>query len=140
MFVTVWIGIIDLTSGEMCCANAGHEYPAVKRADGSYELIDDRHGLPLAAMEEMWYTEYSMTLMPGDKLFLYTDGVPEAINKNEEQYGTDRMLAALDTVRDESMMDTLAAVRNDVNTFVGKADQFDDITMLGFMLRDFVAG
>jgi serine phosphatase RsbU (regulator of sigma subunit) len=140
MFVTAWIGIIDLTTGEMCCANAGHEYPALKRADGPYELIKDRHGLPLAAMEEMWYTEYPMTLQPGDKLFLYTDGVPEAINKNEEQYGTDRMLAALDAVRNESMEDTIFAVRDDMNSFVGTADQFDDITMLGFTLRNYVAG
>ena len=140
MFVTVWIGIVDLTTGEMCCANAGHEYPVLKRADGSYEIVMDRHGLPLAAMEEMWYTEYSLTLRPGDKLFLYTDGVPEAINENEEQYGTDRMLAALNTVMDEPMENTLFAVRNDMSSFVGEADQFDDITMLGFMLHNYVSG
>ena len=140
MFVTAWIGIVDLTTGEVCRANAGHEYPVLKRADGSYEIVMDRHGLPLAAMEEMWYTEYSLTLRPGDKLFLYTDGVPEAINENEEQYGTDRMLAALNTVMDEPMENTLFAVRNDMSSFVGKADQFDDITMLGFMLHNYVPG
>ena len=140
MFVTVWIGIVDLTTGEMCCANAGHEYPVLKRANGTYETVMDRHGLPLAAMEEMWYTEYSLTLRPGDKLFLYTDGVPEAINENEEQYGTDRMLAALNTVMDEPMENTLFAVRNDMSSFVGEADQFDDITMLGFMLHNYVSG
>lgn len=140
MFVTAWIGIVDLTTGKMCCANAGHEYPVLRRADGSYEIVMDRHGLPIAAMEEMWYTEYSLTLGPGDKLFLYTDGVPEAINENEEQYGTDRMLAALNTVMDESMENTLFAVRNDMSSFVGKADQFDDITMLGFMLHNYVPG
>ena len=140
MFVTAWIGIVDLTTGEVCCANAGHEYPVLKRVDGSYEIVMDRHGLPLAAMEEMWYTEYYLTLGPGDKLFLYTDGVPEAINENEEQYGTNRMLAALNTVMDEPMENTLFAVRNDMSSFVGKADQFDDITMLGFMLHNYVSG
>ena len=140
MFVTAWIGIVDLTTGEVCCANAGHEYPVLKRADGSYEIVMDRHGLPIAAMEEMWYTEYYLTLGPGDKLFLYTDGVPEAINENEEQYGTNRMLAALNTVMDEPMENTLFAVRNDMSSFVGKADQFDDITMLGFMLHNYVSG
>ena len=140
MFVTVWIGIVDLTTGEVCCANAGHEYPVLKRVDGSYEIVMDRHGLPIAAMEEMWYTEYYLTLGPGDKLFLYTDGVPEAINENEEQYGTNRMLAALNTVMDEPMENTLFAVRNDMSSFVGKADQFDDITMLGFMLHNYVPG
>ncbi len=130
MFVTVWLGIIDLTTGKMRCANAGHEYPVLMRG-GEYGLLKDKHGLALAAMRNMRYKEYELQLEPGDKLFVYTDGIPEAINKSEEQYGTERMLSALDRVKDESMQNTLPAVRRDIADYVGGADQFDDITMLG---------
>ena len=76
MFVTAWIGIIDLGTGEMRCANAGHEYPVLMRAGGEYELFKDKHGLALAAMEDMRYREYEIQLNPGDRLFVYTDGIP----------------------------------------------------------------
>ena len=132
MFVTVWIGIIDLVTGDMCCANAGHEYPAVKRGDGKFELFRDRHGLPLGAMEGMKYKEYDMHLDPGDTLYVYTDGVPEAINADEEQYDAERMLKALSRNRKAPMKKLLPAVKRDMDRFVGEADQFDDITMLGF--------
>ena len=132
MFVTAWLGIIDLTSGKMVCANAGHEYPAVKYGDGDYELIKDKHGLVLAAMEDVRFTEYEISLNPGDKLFVYTDGIPEAIDSNEEQYGTERLTKALNEVKDEPMDAVLPAVRENIAAFVGDADQFDDITMLGF--------
>ena len=132
MFVTVWLGIIDLTTGKMNCANAGHEYPAMKYGDGDYELIKDKHGLVLAAMEEMHFKEYEIEFKPGDKLFVYTDGIPEAIDANEEQYGSERLINALNSVKDETMEVTLPAVRENIAAFVGGADQFDDITMLGF--------
>ena len=132
MFVTVWIGIADLRTGLVRCANAGHEYPAVKRAGGGYELIRDKHGLALAAMDGMKYKEYELQLNRGDRLFIYTDGVPEAINSSMEQYGTERMIRALDAAGDIPLRDVLAAVRQDVAGFVGAEDQFDDITMLNF--------
>ena len=130
MFVTVWLGILDLKTGEVKCANAGHEYPAVKRAGGGYELIKDKHGLALAAMEGMRYTEYTLQLNPGDRLFVYTDGIPEAINGETEQYGTDRMIRVLDRFGENTLKEALTAVREDVSAFVGGEDQFDDITML----------
>ena len=132
MFVTVWLGIIDMQTGLMKCANGGHEYPALRRAGGGYELFRDKHGLALAAMEKMKYREYELQMNPGDRLFVYTDGVPEAIDENEQQYGTDRMLRALDRAGDGTLQEALAAVQEDLAGFVGGADQFDDITMLNF--------
>ncbi len=135
MFVSVWIGILDIASGVMRCANAGHEYPALMRADGEWELIRDRHSLVLAAMEGMRTPEYELRLNPGDKLFVYTDGVPEAIDAAEQQYGTDRMLNALNAARARPMSEVLPAVRRDIRNFVGDADPFDDITMLGLCYK-----
>ena len=132
MFVTAWIGIVDLETGKVQCANAGHEYPAIKRADGKWELFKDKHCLALAAMEGMPFKEYEFQIEPGDKLFVYTDGVPEAINSNEEQFGTDRMLEALNDAQNTGMQHILSFVRKRISNFVGGADQFDDITMLGF--------
>ena len=133
MFVTVWIGIIDLTTGVMRCANAGHEYPALMRAGGDYALLKDRHGLALAAMEGARYKSYEIQFNPGDRLFVYTDGVPEAIDGQLVQYGCDRMVQKLNALREQSMEDTLRAVREDISAFAGDTDQFDDITMLGFI-------
>ena len=131
MFVTVWRGIIDLTTGVMKCANAGHEYPVLMRAGGDYELFRDKHGLALAAMEGVRFKEYELTLNPGDRLFVYTDGIPEAIDGNVEQYGADRLVNVLNAVKGEHLRDVLPAVRKNIADFVNGADQFDDITMLG---------
>ena len=132
MFVTAWLGVVDLSTGQMKCANAGHEYPAVMRAGGGYELIRDRHGLALAAMDGMKYKEYEIQLNPGDRIFVYTDGVPEAINSGTEQYGTERMLRALNRAAKATLRGGLSSVLEDLAAFVGKEDQFDDITMLNF--------
>ena len=132
MFVTVWMGIIDLKTGLMTCVNGGHEYPVIKHAGSGYELIRDKHGLALAAMKNMKYTEYELRMNPGDRLFVYTDGVPEAIDSNTQQYGTERMIRALDRVGDGSLQETLETVQEDLAGFVGDADQFDDLTMLVF--------
>ncbi len=140
MFVTVWIGIIDLTTGIMQCANAGHEYPAIMRKDGAYELFKDKHSLALAAMPDLRIKEYELKLEPGDKLFVYTDGVPEAINEQVEDYGTGRMINVLNTGKNSSMEATLTTIRQDMIAFVGNAEQFDDITMLGFAYREKESG
>ncbi len=132
MFVTAWIGILNLKTGQMCCANAGHEYPAIKRAGGSYELLKDKHSLALAAMPMTKAIEYEIQLEPGDRIFVYTDGVAEALNENTEQYGTDRMLETLNSTTDLSITQTLPVLSESLENFKGKADQFDDITMLGF--------
>ena len=132
MFVTVWLGIIDLETGLMRCANAGHEYPVLMRAGGEYELLKDRHGLALAAMEKMKYKEYELQLSPGDRLFVYTDGVPEAIDSETIQYGTGRMIRVLNETKDESLETALTAVKKDLDCYVGDLDPFDDVTMLNF--------
>lgn len=131
MFVTVWIGVIDLLTGNMECVNAGHEYPAVKPAGGEYELFRRKHHPPLGVMEDIRYTSYEVKLDPGDCLFVYTDGIPEATDSNEEQYGTSRMLKALNDSRYFSQKDMLDAVRADVERFAGDTEQFDDMTMIG---------
>ena len=132
MFVTVWIGIIDLETGVMQCANAGHEYPTIKRAGGEFEYLKDKHTLALAAMPGIRAKEYEIRMDPGDRLFVFTDGVPEAINEQIEQYGPDRMLDVLNRMKDEPMAEILPELRRDISDFVGSEDQFDDITMLGF--------
>lgn len=130
MFVTVWLGVLEISTGIMLCANAGHEYPVLKRADGAYELVKDKHGFVLAGMEGSCYKEYELKLNYGDKLFLYTDGVAEATDAHNELYGTGRMLAALNQNGDAGCEMLLHAVQEDIDAFVGDAPQFDDITML----------
>lgn len=130
MFVTAWLGILDLKTGELIAANAGHEYPVIKHKNGQFELFKDRHGFILAGMEDSRYRDYTLQLIPGDTLFLYTDGVPEASDANYELFGTDRMLNALNQAGSEDCVQVIQSVMNGINTFVGTAPQFDDITML----------
>ncbi len=130
MFVTVWLGILEISTGKLTAANAGHEYPVVKRADGGFELLKDRHGFVIGGMSGVRYREYEIQMTPGAKIFLYTDGVPEASNAQSKLFGTERMLAALNERADGSPEDILAAVRRAVDGFVQEAEQFDDLTML----------
>ena len=129
MFVTTWIGILELSTGKMTCASAGHEYPAICRG-GKFELFKDKHGFVLGGMEGARYRDYELQLEPGDKIFVYTDGVPEATSANTELFGTDRMLDALNSAPGASPKETLRVVRAAVDEFVGAAPQFDDLTML----------
>jgi serine phosphatase RsbU (regulator of sigma subunit) len=130
MFVTVWLGILEISTGRLRAANAGHEYPVIKRPDGSFELLKDRHGLVIGAMDSAKYREYELMLEPGTKLFLYTDGVPEATDAEERMFGMERMLDALNTEPDAKPERILQNVRASVNGFVKEAEQFDDLTML----------
>lgn len=130
MFVTVWLGILELSTGKLTAVNAGHEYPVLMQPDGKFELYKDKHGFVLGGMSGMKYREYEMQLLPGSKLFLYTDGLPEATDKSQEQFGTDRMLAALNEVCSAAPDEILKNVRRSVNDFVREAEQFDDLTML----------
>ncbi|MBQ1355673.1 MAG: SpoIIE family protein phosphatase, partial [Solobacterium sp.] len=102
MFVTVWMAVINLRTGTMQCLNAGHEYPTIRHGEGGYEIFKEKHSLPLGTMEGLQFKEYEITLAPGDSVFVYTDGVPEANNRQGEQYGTERMLAALNANLDKS--------------------------------------
>lgn len=136
MFVTVWIGILEISSGKITCANAGHEYPAVKRADGSFVLLKDKHGFVLAGMEGVKYREYEIELGKGDTLFVYTDGVAEATNAKNELYGTDRLIRVLNSQEHASCDEVISLVQKDIDKFVGTAPQFDDITMLCLKMKD----
>lgn len=130
MFVTVWIGILDIRTGVMTCANAGHEYPAVLEADGSCRLFKDKHGFVLGGMEGMEYRDYEIRLKPGAGLMVYTDGVTEATRKDHTLYGTGRLIEALNGAGSRDPENLIRAVRRDVDTFVDGAEQFDDMTML----------
>ncbi len=130
MFVTVWLAMLELSTGVLTASSAGHEYPAVKQPDGSFELFKDKHGFVIGGMEGVRYREYKMQLSPGSKVFVYTDGVPEATNNSDELFGTDRMIAALRTGENGSPAEILETVRASVAEFVGTAKQFDDLTML----------
>lgn len=136
MFVTVWLGIMEISSSVMRCANAGHEFPAIKRRDGKWELYRDRHGFVLAGMENSKYREYELDFHPGDRLFVYTDGVAEATDKRGTLYGTERMINALNGAGDRSSEELLEFIHHDIDSFVGEADQFDDITMLTIEVKE----
>ena len=130
MFVTVWLGILNLDDGTLVTANAGHEYPIIKKPDGDFELQKTKHSFVIGGMSGIRYKETTMTLEPGSKVFVYTDGVPEAENEDEEQYGLDRFIAVLNRIKDAEPQKLLEAVAEDVSLFAQDQPQFDDLTML----------
>jgi sigma-B regulation protein RsbU (phosphoserine phosphatase) len=130
MFVTAWMGILDLKTGNLQFANAGHNPPLLKRADGSFEYLKTRAGFVLAGMEGIRYRATEIALAPGDRLFLYTDGVPEATNADNKLYGEDRLLEFMNQNSTVDAKALLPALKANIDEFVGDAPQFDDITML----------
>lgn len=132
LFVTVWFGIIELSTGKGVAANAGHEHPVIKRSGGQYELVVYKHSPAVSTLENIKFTEHEFELNPGDSFFVYTDGVVEATNSEEELYGNKRLLQALNTNPNATGKELLATVKKDIDTFVLDAPQFDDITMLAF--------
>lgn len=130
MFVTVWLGILDITTGLLKAANAGHEYPAICKHGDEFKLYTDKHGFVVGGMDESVYRSYEIQLQEGDQVFVYTDGVPEATNANQELFGTDRMLEALNESKDKDLKTVLEHMQVRIDEFVGEAPQFDDITML----------
>ena len=130
MFVTVWLGILEISTGKLTAANAGHEFPAICEKGGSFELYKDTHGFVVGGMEGVHYKGYDLQLNPGDKLFVYTDGVPEATDGSGEMFGTDRMITALRSCTDNTPEEILQGVKSAVDSFVGDAEQFDDLTMM----------
>ena len=130
MFVTAWMGILDLKTGIVKFANAGHNPPLIKHADGTFEYLKSKANFVLAGMEGIRYKEQEIQLEKGDKIYLYTDGVTEAHNDKNELYGEDRLLKCLNSVKDKSVDDICQKIKEDVELFVGTAEQFDDITML----------
>ncbi|WP_407382482.1 SpoIIE family protein phosphatase [Ruminococcus sp.] len=136
MFVTVWLGVIEMSTGRLIAANAGHEHPALKRADGKFELLKENHGLVLGALESARYRDVEIYLKPGDKLFIYTDGIPEATNGEKNMFGLENMLDALNQHKDESPQEIIEGVKERVNAFIGDEQPFDDLTALCFELKE----
>ena len=135
MFVTAWMGILDLKTGLLKFVNAGHNPPLVRQADGEFAYLKARSGMVLAGMDGIKYRQNELQLTPGDQIFLYTDGVTEATDENNRLYGEERLL---ETVNRNIVMDTrklCEAVKSDVDQFVGEAPQFDDITMLSVEIQ-----
>ena len=130
MFVTVWVGILEISTGKLTAANAGHEYPMIRNGNGDFEILKDKHGFVIGAMEEVKYKEYELQLEPGSKVFVYTDGVPEAENAQHQMFGMQRLKDALNKDPDASPEQLLGNVKNAVDEFAAEAEQFDDLTML----------
>lgn len=132
MFVTVWIAVIEIATGKGIVANAGHEHPALRRKDDEFKLIKYKHSPAVGMLEGIQFKEHEFKLEPGDTIFVYTDGVPEAENNREELMGDTIMLNALNTKPDAEPEELIHTVREQIDKFVGDAPQFDDITMLAF--------
>ena len=131
MFVTVWLGILEISTGKLTTASAGHEYPMIN-TNGKYEILKDKHGLAIGAMDIAKYKNTEIQLKKGDSIFVYTDGVAEATDANNELFGTDRTVDTLNAIPEgASQKEVLAGVRVAVDAFVKEAPQFDDLTMVG---------
>ena len=130
-FVTAWLGILELSTGHLAFASAGHEYPAICRCGGDFELFRDRKSPPLGSMENLSFHTNEMELEPGDTVFIYTDGVTEATNSSRQLFGSERMLESLNGCDRSSLEGIDSNLRKSIDDFVKDAPQFDDITMLG---------
>ena len=135
LFVTVWMALIELSTGKCTVVNAGHEHPVVCRKGGKYELIKYRHSPAVSTFEGMKFKEHDFQLEHGDSVFVYTDGVPEAVNADLKMYGTDRLVEVLNKNIDADVKETISAVTEDIDKFVNGEEQFDDTTMLCFKYR-----
>ena len=135
MFVTVWYGVLEISTGKITASNAGHEFPVIRKANGDFEVFKDEHGFVIGGMEDMTFDEYELTLEKGGMLFVYTDGVPEATNASEEMFGIDRLVSSLNENKSNDVPTTLDHVTACVDKFVGGAEQFDDLTMLAVTLK-----
>ena len=136
MFVTAWMGLLDLRTGLLRYANAGHNPPLIRSQNGTYAYLKARPNFVLAGMEQVPYRTCELQLRPGDEIFLYTDGVTEAQNGRQELFGEQRLLSALNERKGLSVQETCETVRASVDSFVGGADQFDDITMVCLKLNN----
>ena len=130
MFVTAWMGVLDTVTGKVEFANAGHNPPLVRHAGGGFEYLRSKPCFILAGMDGIKYRKNEFTLAPGDEIYLYTDGVTEATDSENNLYGEERLLALLNSMGDLPGEEICRAVKADMDAFVGDAPQFDDITML----------
>ncbi len=132
MFLTVWIGILEISTGKLTAANAGHEYPMIRKPGGSYELLQDKHGFVIGGLEDSAYCEYELKLEPGSRIFVYTDGLPEASAEDGSMFGTERVLEVLNRDPCAAPERAIRKMSEAVGEFAGRAEQFDDLTMLCF--------
>lgn len=130
LFVTLWFGILTIPTGEINYVNAGHEYPALRRGGGDFKLINDIHARPLAILKNILFASGKLKLNKGDAIFLYTDGIIEAHNKNDVQFGEDRLIQALNENPDGTPQELENSVLKNLSKFTGDSPQFDDVTML----------
>ena len=139
MFVTVWMGILTISTGEMACSNAGHEYPAILRAGDKesegFVFHKAPHSPPIGAFKGVPFRSEDLVLNAGDVIFVYTDGVTEAHRGGDELFGDDRLVAALDEVKDCSPEEIVKHIKKCVDDFCAGREQFDDITMLCLRYR-----
>ena len=135
MFVTVWLGILDLRTGHLVAANAGHEYPVLRQPGEPFALYRDKHGFVLGGMETVRYRDYELDLKEGACLLLYTDGIPEATNARSELFGVPRMLDALNAAPEEDARGLVEHLKQTAQRFSGEASQFDDMTLLAIRYR-----
>ena len=136
MFVTIWLGILTISTGKVVAANAGHEYPILQKAGKPFELIKDKHGFVVGAYGGSKYTNYEFELHTGDMLFVYTDGLAEATNADNEMFGIDRILEVLNRTENGDVQEYFIEMGIEVNAFMQDAPQFDDLTMLGIKIID----
>ena len=132
LFVTVWMAKISLSTGVGLAVNAGHEHPAIRHKDGSFELVEYKHSPAVATMEGLKFRQHEFKMEPGDAFFVYTDGVTEAADATNVFFGTDRMLEALNKNSTADPQGLLENVAEEIKAYVREAKQFDDITMLAF--------
>ena len=130
MFVTVWLAVLEISTGEGLACNAGHEHPGLRRAGGGFELVKYKHGMFVGALKRARYVNRPFRLNPGDSLFVYTDGVPEAKDKDGKMFGDERLERTLNLNPDATPEQLISNVHSAVSDFAGDAPQFDDITML----------
>ncbi len=136
MFVTVWLGILTVSTGELVCANAGHENPGIRLGDEPFRLIMTDHGSPLGGMENLVFNDERYVLAPGDALFVYTDGIPEANAADESMFGEERLESVLSGISaDATPQIIMQTVRDAVTGFEGDAPQYDDLTMLCLVMN-----
>ncbi|WP_051656654.1 PP2C family protein-serine/threonine phosphatase [Butyrivibrio sp. AE3004] len=134
-FVTVWLSVIDVTTGKGIAANAGHEHPILRHKGEDYTPAIYKHNVPLGMMSDLKFDEHNFELLPGDSLFVYTDGVTEAENKEHELFGMERTVMALNKNKSDNPEEIIGTVKDEIKSFVNDADQFDDITMISFFYK-----
>ena len=130
MFVTVWLAVVEISTGKGIACNAGHEHPAVRRAGGAFELVKYKHDKPAGFVSNTVYHSREFELYPGDSLLVYTDGIPEANNPQKEMFGEERMTETLNRYADAEPEELIRCLYEAVGAFADGEDQFDDITML----------